>query len=48
MTHILKRCIKEIPESALMFYGHNYGDKNLTWAMHLTKNKPDKEIIKAF
>jgi len=31
-----------------LFYGHNYGVKNLRWAIHTTLNHPDPDIVEAF
>ena len=35
MTQIIKRCLKDIRQDTLLFYGHDYGVKNLNWAAHL-------------
>ncbi len=35
MTQIIKRCLKDIRQDTLLFYGHDYGVRNLNWAAHL-------------
>lgn len=35
MANILARCCEEIPANCLLFYGHDYGVKNLNWACYL-------------
>ena len=35
MTQIIKRCLKDIRQDTVLFYGHDYGVRNLNWAAHL-------------
>lgn len=38
MTQIIRRCLKEISPDSLLFYGHDYGVKNLNWSTHLVSS----------
>ena len=38
MTYILKRCVELISPEAKLFYGHNYGVKNIKWALKVAQD----------